>query len=132
MENAKVEVQDNYVRIYSDTDNKYFDYEGKELSAKDVFPNNKLYAKKINEKWGFVDKDGNLKVQNEYDMVTEFNEYGFAGIKKDWKWGSINSDGKVVQEPTYKISWTSPKFIGEFYKSAEWYGDLYYTNKLTK
>ena len=132
MENAKVEVQDNYVRIYSDTDNKYFDYEGKELSAKDVFPNNKLYAKKINEKWGFVDKDGNLKVQNEYDMVTEFNEYGFAGIKKDGKWGSINSDGKVVQEPTYKISWTSPKFIGEFYKSAEWYGDLYYTNKLTK
>lgn len=132
MENAKVEVQDNYVRIYSDTDNKYFDYEGKELSAKDVFPNNKLYAKKINEKWGFVDKDGNLKVQNEYDMVTEFNEYGFAGIKKDGKWGSINSDGKVVQEPTYKISWTSPKFIGKFYKSAEWYGDLYYTNKLTK
>lgn len=47
MENAKVEVQDNYVRIYSDTDNKYFDYEGKELSAKDVFPNNKLYAKKL-------------------------------------------------------------------------------------
>ena len=132
MENAKVEVQDNYVRIYSDTDNKYFDYEGKELSAKDVFPNNKLYAKKINEKWGFVDKDVNLKVQNEYDMVTEFNEYGFAGIKKDGKWGSINSDGKVVQEPTYKISWTSPKFIGEFYNSAEWYGDLYYTNKLTK
>ena len=37
-----------------------------------------------------------------------------------------------IQEPKYKISWTSPKFIGEFYKSAEWYGDLYYTNKLTK
>ena len=130
MENAKIEVQDNYVRIYSDTDNKYFDYEGKELSSKEIFPNNKLYAKKINDKWGFVDCDGNLKVQNEYDMVTEFNEYGFAGIKKDGKWGSINSDGEIVQEPIYTINWPSPKFIGKFYKSVEWYGDLYYTNKI--
>lgn len=132
MDNATVEVKENYVRIYSETENKYFDYSGKELSSKEVFPNNKLYAKQINEKWGFVDSDGNLKIQNEYDMVTEFNEYGFAGIKKDGKWGSINLKGEIVQEPIYTLKWASPTFIGKFYKSAQWYGDLYYTDKVVE
>ena len=62
-------------------------------------------------------------------MVTEFNEYGFAGIKKNGKWGSINSKGEVVQEPKYKISWTNPIFVGKYYQSEEWHGDTYFTNK---
>lgn len=130
MDNANIEIADNYIRMYSETGNKYFDDTGKELTAKEVFPNNKLYAKQINEKWGFVDKNGDLKVKNEYDMVTEFNEYGFAGINKKGKWGVINSNGEIVQEPIYDIEWVSPNFIGKFYQSKEWRGDLYYTDKV--
>ena len=127
MENAGIEVEDNYVRLYSETDNRYFDFSGNELTAQELFPNNNLYAKKINDKWGFVDKDGNVKVQNEYDMVTELNEYGFAGIKKDGKWGVINSNGEIVQEPIYEIDSISPTFIGIYYKTNEWYGNNYFT-----
>lgn len=127
MENAGIEVEDNYVRLYSETDNRYFDYSGNELTAQELFQNNNLYAKKINDKWGFVDKDGNVKVQNEYDMVTELNEYGFAGIKKDGKWGVINSNGEIVQEPIYEIDSISPTFIGIYYKTNEWYGNNYFT-----
>ena len=127
MENAGIEVEDNYVRLYSETDNRYFDFSGNELTAQELFPNNNLYAKKINDKWGFVDKDGNVKVQNEYDMVTDLNEYGFAGIKKDGKWGVINSNGEIVQEPIYEIDSISPTFIGIYYKTNEWYGDNYFT-----
>lgn len=130
MDNANIEIKDNYTRIYSETENRYFNDSGKELSAKEVFPNNGLYAKQINEKWGFVDSNGDLKIQNEYDMVTEFNEYGFAGIKKDGKWGSINLKGEIVQEPVYELKWVSPNFIGKYYQSKEWYGDLYYTDKM--
>jgi len=130
MDNANIEIEDNYTRIYSETENKYFDDYGKELTSKEVFPNNTLFAKKINEKWGFVDVNGNLKVKNEYDMVTEFNEYGFAGIKKDGKWGVLNSSGRVIQDPIYNIKWASPKFIGKFYKSQEWYGELYYIDEI--
>lgn len=130
MDQAQLEIKEDYVRLYSQTENRYFDNEGKELTNKEVFPNNELYAKEINGTWGFVDKDGNLKIQNEYEMVTEFNEYGFAGIKKDGKWGSINQNGEIVQEPIYKIKWASPTFIGKFYKSLEWYGDLYYIDKI--
>lgn len=130
MDNAEVAVEENYIKLYSDTQTKYFDNTGKELTNKEVYPNNKLYAKKINDKWGFVDKNGNVKVQNEYDMVTEFNEYGFAGIQKDGKWGSINDEGNIVQEPIYKIDTTSPNFIGKLYQDTEWYGDTYYTDKI--
>lgn len=129
VEEAEIEVKDNYVRLYSETENRYFDYTGKELSASEVFPNNKLYAKKINGKWGFVDKNGELKITNEYDMVTELNEYGFAGIKKDGKWGVINENVEIIQEPTYKLQSISPIFIGKYYKSEEWYGNDYFTNK---
>ena len=76
------------------------------------------------------DKDGNLKVQNQYEMVTEFNEYGFAGIKVDGKWGVINEEGTIVQEPIYVLESVSPTFIGTFYKANEWYGNSYFTDKV--
>ena len=91
-----------------------------------------MYAKKQNEKWGFVDKFGVIKVNAEYDMVTEFNEYGFAGIKKNGKWGVINENGEVIQEPIYELDEQNiiyPSFIGKYYKVVEWYGNAYYTNK---
>ena len=129
MDEATIDVEENYVRLYSETENRYFDYSGNELTAKQVFPNNNLYAKKINDTWGFADKDGNIVVQNEYDMVTEFNEYGFAGIKLDGKWGVINSNGEIVIEPVYELENVSPEFIGIYYRADEWYGNSYYTNK---
>ena len=130
MDDASIEVKDTYVRLYSETDNRYFNYSGNELTAQELFPDNKLYAKKINEKWGFVDKDGNLVVQNEYDMVTEFNSYGFAGIKIDGKWGVINENGEKVQEPIYELDNISPTFIGKYYKADEWYGNDYYMEEV--
>ena len=52
--------------------------------------------------------------------------------EKDGKWGSINSKGEIVQEPIYTISWINPTFIGKYYQSEEWHGDLYYTNQVEK
>ena len=129
MAEADIEVKDNYIRVYSEEESKYFDLTGKELSAQEVFPNNQLFAKKIDGKWGFVDKDGNIKVQNTYDLVTEFNEYGFAGIKIDGKWGVIKEDTTIAVEPKYDLESISPMFIGEYYRVDEWYGTDYYTNE---
>ena len=130
MDNASIDVEDGYIRLYSETEDKYFDYAGNELSAKDVFPNNTMYAQEENGKWGFVDQNGNTKVAYDYDMVTELNEYGFAGIKKDGKWGVIDENGQVVQEPIYVLDEISPSFIGKYYKVDEWYGNAYYTDKV--
>ena len=130
MDNAGMEIKNNYIHLYSEKEDKYFSKSGKKLSSKEAFPNNKLYAKEIDGRWGFVDNNGNLKIQNEYEKVTEFNEYGFAGIKKDGKWGCINQNGDIIQEPIYNIKWENPSFIGKYYKSEEWYGELHYINKI--
>lgn len=129
MNNANIEKKENYVVIYSKDDMKYFDYLGNEISYKNLYPNNKLYAKKINGKWGFIDKADKLIIQNEYEMVTEFNNYGFAGIKKDGKWGVVNSEGTIIQEPIYELKWENPSFIGKYYKVQAW-GEQYYSSQI--
>ena len=130
MDDANIDIEDGYIRLYSENENKYFDYTGKELKAEEVFPNNNIYASEKDGKWGFVDKNGNTVIENKYDMVTELNEYGFAGIKEDGKWGIVNSEGKIIQEPTYELEEVSPKFIGKYYKLEEWNGNAYYTDDI--
>ena len=114
MNNASIEKEDNYFKVFSNDDIKYFDNNGNEISYKQIEPNNKMYAKKINGKWGFVNEENKLIINNEYDMVTEFNKYGFAGIKKGGKWGVVNIKGEIIQEPIYSFKWENPSFIGKY------------------
>ncbi len=111
---------------------KYFDYDGNELLARNLFINNKLYTSYNGEKWGFIDKNDNTVVECKYDRVTEFNEYGFAGICENNKWGVIDENGNIVQEPIYKIDETNsePEFLGKYYKVYYGYGESYYTNNI--
>lgn len=127
MENAEIEIENNYIKIYNLKDKKYFDFDGKELSDIRATNNQKLAPKKYNGKWGFVDKDGNNKVEYIYDMVTEFNIYGYAGVKKDGKWGVINLEGNIILEPTYEIEENQPEFIGKYYRVDLGYGEIFYT-----
>ena len=128
MVNAIITTENNYIKISNDTDVKYFDKEGKELKNTEVYPNNTLFANKVDNKWGFVNKDGNTIVEAIYDEVTEFNEYGFAGIMKDNKWGVVNSNGEVVLEPTYTLNENViPYFIGKYYRVEYGFGEYYYT-----
>ncbi len=129
MNNASIEKEDNYFKVFSNDDIKYFDNNGNEISYKQIEPNNKMYAKKINGKWGFVNEENKLIINNEYDMVTEFNKYGFAGIKKGGKWGVVNIKGEIIQEPIYSFKWENPSFIGKYYKTKEWEQE-YYTEEL--
>ena len=133
MNNATITTNDNYIMLASDTDFAYYDFSGNKLESKDVFPNNQLFAKKINDKWGFVDKEGNVVVENQYEMVTDFNEYGFAGIKLDGKWGVIEQASKqIIQEPIYELEWAQPTFIGKYYCVRNWYGDVRYSDDVTE
>ena len=125
--NAQIDIKENYIKIYNSEDRKYLQYDGKEVSNINVIKEAKLFAKKSNNKWGFVDKNGNIKIQYTYDMVTELNEYGYAGIKLNGKWGVINSEGKIIQEPIYDLQELEPQFIGKYYKVDLGYGENFYT-----
>lgn len=117
MENAIVEkVSDEYFAIYSKIEKVYIDSKGNIVQNTDVYKDLNLYSFRDNNgKWGFKDNLGNIKVEAKYDMVTELNEYGFAGIYENEKWGVINSNGDVITEPKYEIeTYYEPSFIGKY------------------
>lgn len=123
---------DNYIKLISDKDMRYLDNNGNIISNKEILKENKVFAYNQNGKWGFVDNSDNIILEAKYDIVTEFNKYGFAGIKKNGKWGVVNEEGKVIVEPSYKIDWNEPEFIGKYCKLNFGYGFEYYTDELTK
>ncbi len=119
LENAVLEKNEKYIKIYSNSDVKYFDISGKEIEYKDIENNNSLYAKKQNDKWGFVDSNGNTVVQFIYEMVTEQNG-NVAGIKQNGKWGIVDSTGKIILEPKYELNdiGNNKKFLNIYYEIA--------------
>ena len=128
MENAVIDVEEDYVKIYNDAEAKYFDLAGNEKQNTDILPNNQIYAKSQNGKWGFVDKAGNVVIDYIYDKATDLNLYGYAGIKLDGKWGVVNANGEIIVEPAYTLKErTEPEFIKEYYKVEYGYGEFYYT-----
>ena len=128
LENATMTKTADYIKIYNDTDAKYINKEGKEVKNTELFSNNKIFANRWNDKWGFVDKQGNKVVDYEYDKVTEVNSYGFAGIEKDGKWGVIDSNGKIIVEPKYELNNEDPVFIGKYYQVKYGNGEIYFSN----
>lgn len=130
MSNANIENKNEYIKISNGEEIKYFDKQGKELKNTEVYPNNTLFAKKIDNKWGFTDKNGNIVVEEKYDKVTEFNNYGYASVQKDGKWGVINSKGEEILKPTYVLSNNiEPTFVGKYYQVIYGFGEIYYTDK---
>jgi len=132
--NSKKYDDEDYIKIYSDKEVKYFGLDGKEKTNIEIFSNNKFFAKEQNGKWGFVDKEGNMKIDFIYDQVTEFNKNGFAGINKNGKWGSINEQLEILQEPIYTFDsrYAEPNFIGKYYKMVTSFGESYYTDEIMK
>lgn len=115
IKNAILEKKENYIKMYSNNEVKYFDLNGNETTYKNIEPGKTLYASNKNGKWGFDNQNGDNVIKNEYDMVTEFS-LGFAGICKDGKWGVINEQGQIIQEPIYEKNLTNRKFISKYYE----------------
>ena len=92
-----------YIELRQGDDYNYFDLKLSNKKASEIFTSRTLFVDKKDGKYGFVDKDGNVIVDYIYDDATEQNEYGFAAVKQNGLWGSINSEGKNVIEPKYNL-----------------------------
>ena len=116
LNNAIIEnIDENYARIYNETEMEYINSIGEKVENTEVYPENKLYAYNENEKWGFKDLSGNVIIEANYDFVTELNEYGFAGILKDGKWGVINEDGNIIEDTIHELeTYYLPSFVGKY------------------
>lgn len=127
---AIVTERDNYIEVNYQDKTSYFDFNGRELKNTEIFKNNELFSIELNGKWGFKNKNEDVVIDCIYDEVTEFNEYGYAGIKKDNKWGVIATNNNIILEPTYEFNGISnkPFFIDKYYRVYYGYGSVYYTN----
>ncbi len=121
---------EDYIELYNGKFSRYLDKDGNTIDNKKITTDSKLYVIEQNGKYGFCDIEGNIKVECIYEGVTEFNKYGFAGIKQNGKWGSINGNGEILQRPIYELNDTGtiPDFIGKYYKVEYEYGKIYYTD----
>jgi len=134
MEDGKLDIKNNYIKVYSATQTAYVSLDGSIKTDFEIFPENILFASEKDGKWGFVDKNNNVKIDYQYDKVTELNELGFAGIKKDGKWGVIDKEGNIILEPTYTIPEQNgePYFIGKYYKVISGYEEEYFTDDINE
>ncbi len=105
-----------YIKLLENGVTQYYSFQFEEKQEQDLFPNRTLFLKKQDGKYGFVNKQGEVVVDYQYDDATEQNDYGYAGIKKDGKWGAIDSTGKVIQEPIYDLEkYLLVNFIGRWH-----------------
>ena len=115
----------DYIKARMDGQDKYYTYKFEEKKAQDVLTKNTLFVSKKDGKYGFVDKEGNVVVDYKYDEAKEQNSYGYAAIKLNGLWGSIDKGGKVVLQPQVNLNDSIYiDFIREWHLADE---GIYYT-----
>ncbi|MBE5806205.1 MAG: hypothetical protein E7313_05795 [Clostridiales bacterium] len=126
LKNSTIYLNKDYLQILvNGLEWKYIDYQGNEVININLFDRD-MYSYKSGNLYGFVDKNNKIIVEPQYDFVTEFNEFGYAGIMNNGKWGCINSSGEILVNPKYTIEIGLPEFIGEYLLVYEGYGQPYY------
>lgn len=125
---TEINTSRGYIKIRQDNENKYYNFRFEERSEKDINTSNTLFLDKQNDKYGYVDKDGKVVVDYQYDDATEQNEYGYAAVQKDGKWGAINEKGEEIVKPQYDFSNNiNIDFIGEWHLGSVDSNATYYT-----
>lgn len=66
-----------------------------------VFLDNTYAAVRKGIRWGFVDKEGNMVIEPQFEEAHSFS-HGFAAVKKGNTWGFINLDGEMVIAPAFQ------------------------------
>lgn len=117
----------SYVKLWTEDGYGYYDLTGDKIETKNILTENNLYLSKQNNKYGFVDKDGNTVVEHIYDDAREQNEYGYIAVQKNGLWGSLDKDGNIITETKHNLENNLLiDFIGEYYLGVD-VNLMYYT-----
>ena len=124
---SEVNTEKSYIKLWTNEGQGYYNLSGQKLETKDILTNNNLFLSKQNDKYGFVDKDGNVVVEHIYDDAREQNEFGYVAVKKDGLWGSLNKAGQTLINTKYNLdSNLLIDFIGEYHLGVD-VNLMYYT-----
>jgi len=75
------------------------DLEGKQITS-DTYEDVKIFngdgyaAVKVNGKWGFINKDGEVVIKPQYEDARSFSN-GYAAVKKNKTWGFIDANNEI-------------------------------------
>ncbi|MDR1983439.1 MAG: WG repeat-containing protein [Prevotellaceae bacterium] len=85
-----------------------------------------LAAIRVNGRWGFIDKTGNVVISPQFESVRNFSD-GMAAIKHKGKWGYINKTGEIVIEAKY---YNAFNFFNDLARVERYENDVdHYINK---
>ena len=123
---SQYDEENGYIKVRENDNYKYYNFKFEQKESKDVLATNTIFLSKNEEgKYGFVDRNGNVVVNYIYDDAREQNEYGYASVKKDGLWGSIDAKGQVALEPSLKLKNNILiEFIGKWHLGEDL--NLYY------
>lgn len=123
---SEVNNKNGFIKVRVEDEYKYYNYRLEEKAVSEVYPANTLFLSKKDGKYGFVNKNGVVVVNYNYDDATEQNSYGYAAVKKDGKWGVIDSTGKVIVEPKYELKNNIIiDFIKNWHLAVDWDANYY-------
>ena len=74
---------------------------------------------RINNRYGFVDKNGKLRIANRYEGIGSFSE-GMAAVKIMGKWGLINRSEQIMLQPNYESVGTFEHGASPVRKNGKW------------
>lgn len=96
-EDVMLAKKDGQWRLFDEDEKVIGDFACEEF---DIVTESGLIAFKQNEKWGYVDLEGEIVIEPEYENAKSFSE-GLAAVYVDLWWGFINEENKLVIKPTY-------------------------------
>ena len=104
---SEINQEKGYIKVYTNNEYKYYNFKFEEKKSSDILTSNNLFLSK---------KEGKVIVDYIYEDGTEQNSCGFAAVKKDGVWGSINKVGAVELEPSVNLdSNIYTTFIGKWH-----------------
>lgn len=122
---SEININKGYIKAYTNNEYKYYNFKFEEKNVADLLTTNNLFISKKNGKYGYVDKSGTIVIDYKYEDATEQNSCGFAAVKENGVWGSINKIGAIAKEPSVNLDDNIYiDFIGEWHLSDS---GLYYT-----
>lgn len=91
----------------------------------------RIVPAELNGLWGFVDKNGAIIVEYQFDEAREFHE-GLAAVRKGTKWGYINEKGEIVQNIVYEYVEDMHQGFGIVDDNDGWSTRYYLVNRTGK
>ena len=122
---SEINTTKGYIKIYLNGEYNYYNFKFEKKQNTEILSQNTLFLSKKDDKYGYIDKAGNVVVDYIYEDATEQNSCGYVAVKQNGVWGALKKNGTIALKPSVNLDNSIYiDFIGEWHLSDD---GLYYT-----